>query len=47
MKKILITGTSSGFGKSLLKNLSKDFFIIAVARRVKEIKKIYEKNNNI
>ena len=47
MKKILITGTSSGFGKSLLKILSNDFFVIAVARKVKEIKKIYGKKKNI
>ena len=41
--KILIIRNKQWIWKITFKNLSKDFFIIAVARRVKEIKKIYEK----
>ena len=47
MKKILITGGSSGFGKSLVKELSKDYFVIAVARRVKKMKNIFSNKKNI
>ncbi len=39
MEKILITGCSSGFGKALLKDLSKKYFIICVSRRRPLIKK--------
>ncbi len=39
MEKILITGCSSGFGKSLLKDLSKKYFVICVSRRRPSIKK--------
>ncbi len=39
MEKILITGCSSGFGKSLLKNLSAEYFIICISRRIPPIKK--------
>ena len=43
MKKILITGASSGFGKSLVNELSKDYFVIAVSRRLKKMKNIFSK----
>jgi len=33
VEKILITGCSSGFGKALLKVLSKNYFIICISRR--------------
>jgi 3-oxoacyl-[acyl-carrier protein] reductase len=39
MKKILITGTSSGFGKALLKNLFKEFYVICISRRNPNFKK--------
>jgi short-subunit dehydrogenase len=39
VEKILITGCSSGFGKALLKNLSKEYFIICISRRIPTIKK--------
>lgn len=39
MEKILITGCSSGFGKALLKDLSKKYFVICVSRRTPSIKK--------
>ena len=47
MKKILITGASSGFGKSLVNELSKDYFVIAVSRRLKKMKNIFSKKKNI
>ncbi len=39
MEKILITGCSSGFGKALLKDLSKKYFIICISRRKPSIRK--------
>ncbi len=39
MEKILITGCSSGFGKALLNDLSKKYFIICISRRKPSIKK--------
>ncbi len=47
MKKILITGASSGFGKSLVKELSKDYFVIAVARRLKKMQNMFTNKKNI
>ncbi len=47
MKKILITGASSGFGVSLVKSLSKDFFVIVGARRVGKMKDLYKGKKNI
>ena len=47
MKKILITGASSGFGKSLVNELSKDYFVIAVARRLTKMKNIFSNKKNI
>lgn len=47
MKKILITGCSSGFGVSLVKSLCKDFFVIVAARRIKKMKNFYKKEKNI
>ena len=39
MEKILITGCSSGFGKALLNDLSKKYFIICISRRKPSLKK--------
>ena len=37
MKKILITGCSSGFGEAILKQLYKEYQIITLSRRVPNI----------
>ena len=47
MKKIIITGASSGFGQSLVKELSKDYLVIAVARRLKKMQHIFANKKNI
>ena len=39
MKKILITGVSSGLGEAIVNSLSKEFYIIGVARRMNMMKK--------
>ncbi len=47
MDKILITGCSSGVGNMLAKNLSDDYYVIAVARRFEKMKKDFEDIDNI
>lgn len=47
MKKILITGVSSGLGEVIVNSLSKEFYIIGVARRINVMKKKFNKINNI
>ncbi|MBA7588145.1 hypothetical protein ES708_30195 [subsurface metagenome] len=46
-KKLLITGASSGVGLSLAKYLSKRFHVIAIARRINKLKKIFLDNKNV
>jgi short-subunit dehydrogenase len=47
MKKILITGVSSGLGEAIVNSLSKEFYIIGVARRMNMMKKKFNKISNV
>lgn len=47
MKKLLITGISSGLGEAVVRSLSKKFYIIGVARRMSIMKKKFKNINNI
>lgn len=47
MDKILITGCSSGVGNMLARNLSEDYHVIAVARRIERMRKDFEDIENI
>ena len=47
MRKILITGASSGLGMEIAKYLSKNFHVIAVSRRFNLMKKNFKSFNNI
>lgn len=47
MDNILITGCSSGVGNMLAKNLSDDYHVIAVARRLAKMKEDFEDIDNI
>lgn len=47
-KVILITGASSGLGKTIAKNLSlENFQIVVCARNLALLKKVYKKNKNV
>ena len=47
MRKILITGASTGLGMEMSKYLSKNFYVIAVSRRFNLMKKNFKSFNNI
>jgi len=47
MDKIFITGCSSGVGNILANNLTDDYHVIAVARRVEKMEKEFKELNNI
>lgn len=47
MKKIFITGGSSGLGEAIIRNLSKEYYIIVVARRMSLMKRKFKNLNNL
>ena len=47
MQTILITGASSGVGKALASYLSKEYKVIALARRVEKMEEAFQDNKNI